>query len=137
MIDYSQGIVVDAAHSQKNRKTEIQGVDLATGEYIFYEDLGNQTVNIGEFLAIVEAAKYIIRTKHKPMVIFSDSTTARQNGRHLVSGISCCRKPKSISKPVPYGLIKSRLGTGIIEYWGRIPVILVIKNNGICQVVII
>ena len=76
MIDYSQGIVVDAAHSQKNRKTEIQGVDLATGEYIFYEDLGNQTVNIGEFLAIVEAAKYIIRTKHKPMVIFSDSTTA-------------------------------------------------------------
>lgn len=76
MADYSQGIAVDAAHSQKNRKTEIQGVDLANGKYIFYKDLGNQTVNIGEFLAIVEAAKYIISTKHKPMLIYSDSTTA-------------------------------------------------------------
>ena len=76
MIDYTQGIIVDAAHSSKNRKTEIQGVDLKTGKYVFYQDLGNQTVNIGEFLAIVEAAKYIIRTKYQPMLIYSDSTTA-------------------------------------------------------------
>ena len=76
MIDLSQGIVVDAAHSQKNRQTEIQGVDLATGEYIFYEDLGNQTVNIGAFLAIVEAAKYIISHNYTPKLIWSDSTTA-------------------------------------------------------------
>ena len=76
MDGFSHGIVVDAAHSQKNRRTEIQGVDLATGRYIFYQDLGNQTVNIGEFLAIVEAVKYIIRTNYKPMVIYSDSTTA-------------------------------------------------------------
>ncbi len=71
-----RGIVVDAAHSMKNRCTEIQGIDLETGEVIFYENLGNQTVNIGEFLAIVEAAKYIIRTNHKPRLIYSDSTTA-------------------------------------------------------------
>ncbi len=76
MIDPAQGIAVDAAHSQKNKKTEIQGVDLATGEYIFYEDLGNQTVNIGEFLAIVAAVKYIIANNYKPKLIWSDSTTA-------------------------------------------------------------
>ncbi len=76
MTGRSRGIVVDAAHSMKDRRTEIQGVDLATGKYVFYKDFGNQTVNIGEFLAIVEAAKYIIRTRHAPQLIYSDSTTA-------------------------------------------------------------
>ena len=68
--------MVDAAHSQKNRKTEYQGIDLKTGETIFYHDIGNQTVNIGEFLAIVEAAKYIIDHDYKPRLIYSDSKTA-------------------------------------------------------------
>jgi len=76
MLDFSNGIAVDAAHSQKNKRTEFQGVDLSTGKIVFYQDLGNQTVNIGEFLAIVEAAKYIIKMNYKPMVIFSDSNTA-------------------------------------------------------------
>lgn len=75
-MDFSSGIAVDAAHSTKNRCTEIQGIDLATGEVIFYENLGNQTINIGEFLAIVAAAKYIVAHNHKPRLIFSDSTTA-------------------------------------------------------------
>ena len=88
MTNFSQGIVVDAAHSMKNRKTEIQGIDLITGKYVFYKDLGNQTVNIGEFIAIVEAAKYIIRTKYKPMLIYSDSTTAIAwfMAKHTASG---------------------------------------------------
>lgn len=76
MANLSEGIAVDAAHSTKNRKTEFQGVDLKTGKPLFYEDLGNQTVNIGEFLAIVEAAKYIIANDYKPKLIWSDSTTA-------------------------------------------------------------
>lgn len=76
MIDLTEGIAVDAAHSMKRKKTEYQGVDLRTGKKIFYEDLGNQTINIGEFLAIVEATKYIIETDYKPKVIFSDSVTA-------------------------------------------------------------
>lgn len=76
MEDILQGIAVDAAHSQKNKCTEIQGVDLSTGEIIFYENLGNQTVNIGEFLALVKGIKYIIRNNIKPMLIYSDSLTA-------------------------------------------------------------
>lgn len=69
-----EGIAVDAAHSQKNGKTEIQGIDLKTGKYLFYESLGNQTVNIGEFLAIVEAVKHIIASNYKPKLIWSDKS---------------------------------------------------------------
>lgn len=70
------GIATDAAHSMKNGKTEYQGIDLATREQLFYCDLGNQTTNIGEFLAVVEAVKYIIENDFQPRVIFTDSTTA-------------------------------------------------------------
>lgn len=71
-----EGIATDAAHSMKNGKTEYQGIDLATRQQIFYKDLGNQTTNIGEFLAVVEAVKYIIENNFQPRVIFTDSTTA-------------------------------------------------------------
>lgn len=71
-----RGIAVDAAHSIKNKLTEIQGIDLETGERLFYKNLGNQTTNIGEFLAIVEACKYINEHDYKPRIIYSDSTTA-------------------------------------------------------------
>lgn len=71
-----EGIATDAAHSMKNGKTEYQGVDLATRQQIFYKDLGNQTTNIGEFLAVVEAVKYIIENDLHPRVIFTDSMTA-------------------------------------------------------------
>lgn len=71
-----EGIATDAAHSMKNGKTEYQGIDLATRQQIFYKDLGNQTTNIGEFLAVVEAVKYIIENDFQPRVIFTDSTTA-------------------------------------------------------------
>ncbi len=70
------GIATDAAHSMKNGKTEYQGINLATRERIFYRDLGNQTTNIGEFLAVVEAVKYIIENDFQPRVIYTDSTTA-------------------------------------------------------------
>lgn len=76
MIDLSTGIAVDAAHSTKHKKTEFRGVDLSTGEIIFYRDLGNQTINIGEFLAIVEACKYIVAHDYNPKRIFSDSQVA-------------------------------------------------------------
>lgn len=76
MYDLSKGIAVDAAHSMKQKKTEFRGVDLASGEVIFYRDLGNKTINIGEFLAIVEACKYIIKHNYEPKVIYSDSQVA-------------------------------------------------------------
>lgn len=72
----TQGIATDAAHSTKRGVTEYQGIDLATGERIFYKDLGNQTVNIGEFLGVVEACKYIIENDFQPRVIYTDSMTA-------------------------------------------------------------
>lgn len=72
----TKGIAVDAAHSTKRLETEYQAIDLATGEQIFYKNLGNQTVNIGEFLGVVEAVKYIIENDFQPRVVYTDSTTA-------------------------------------------------------------
>lgn len=72
----TEGIATDAAHSMKNGKTEYQAINLATRERIFCRNLGNQTTNIGEFLAVVEAVKYIIENDFQPRVIFTDSMTA-------------------------------------------------------------
>lgn len=71
-----EGIATDAAHSLKRGVTEYQAVDIKTGERLFYRNLGNQTVNIGEFLAVVEAIKYIIEHDFQPRVIYTDSKTA-------------------------------------------------------------
>ena len=71
-----QGIATDAAHSIKRGVTEYQGIDLATGERIFYQDLGDQTVNIGEFLGVIEAVRYIIENDFQPRIIYTDSLTA-------------------------------------------------------------
>lgn len=107
MISRSEGIVVDAAHSVKNRKTEFRGVDLKTGKLLFYKDLGNQTVNVGEFLAIVEAAKYIIEYDFQPKVIFSDSTTA----------ISWFRNKRTASGKRNPELMKAEIYLRTIAYW--------------------
>jgi ribonuclease HI len=72
----NNGIATDAAHSTKRLVTEYQGIDIETGERLFYRNLGNQTVNIGEFLAVVEAVKYIIENDFQPRTIYSDSITA-------------------------------------------------------------
>lgn len=72
----TEGIAVDAAHSTKNLVTEFQAIDLKTGKRIFYKNLGNQTVNIGEFLGVIEAVKYIIENDYEPRVVYSDSVTA-------------------------------------------------------------
>ena len=72
----TEGIATDAAHSTKRLNTEYQGINLATGERIFYRDLGNQPVNIGEFLAVIEAVKDIIENDFQPRIIYTDSKTA-------------------------------------------------------------
>lgn len=107
MIDLSEGIAVDAAHSIKNKRTEFRGVDLKTGKVIFYQNLGNQTVNIGEFLAIVEAVKYIIEYDYKPKVIFSDSVTA----------ISWFKAKKTASNKRNSKLMKAEIYLRAMAYW--------------------
>lgn len=107
MIDLSEGIAVDAAHSMKNDRTEFRGVDLKTGKVIFYENLGNQTINIGEFLAIVEAVKYIIEYDYKPKVIFSDSVTA----------ISWFKAKKTASAKRYNKLMKAEIYLRSMAYW--------------------
>lgn len=72
----TQGIATDGAHSTKNGQTSYRGVDLLSGEQLFLEHLGNQTINIGEFLGVVEAVKYIIENDYHPKVIYTDSITA-------------------------------------------------------------
>ena len=70
------GIATDAAHSTTRLVTEYQGINIETGERIFYKNIGRQTENIGEFLAVVEAVKYIIENDFQPRTIYTTSVTA-------------------------------------------------------------
>jgi ribonuclease HI len=71
-----EGIATDCAHSRKNGLTRFRGIDLRTGKQIFLEEIGNQTVNIGEFLGVIASAKYIIENDYQPKIIYTDSMTA-------------------------------------------------------------
>ncbi len=71
-----RGIATDGAHSTKRRLTRYRAVDIATGDELFCEHIGNQTINIGEFLGVVDAIKYIIATSYTPPIIYTDSITA-------------------------------------------------------------
>ncbi|WP_417190427.1 reverse transcriptase-like protein [Bacteroides sp.] len=70
------GIATDGAHSAKCGMTEYRAVDLKTGRELFRRSLGSRTVNIGEFLGVVAAVKYILENEYRPAVIYTDSTTA-------------------------------------------------------------
>ena len=70
------GIATDGAHSAKERLTRFRAVDLSSGKELFSEAIGNWTNNIGEFLGIVEAVRFIIGHPGSPRVIYSDSITA-------------------------------------------------------------
>lgn len=70
-----RGIATDAAHSTKNKITSYRGVDLVSGKELFINHIGNQTVNIGEFLGVVTAVKFILEHDSEPL-IYTDSLTA-------------------------------------------------------------
>lgn len=72
----TQGIAVDCAHSELNKLTEYRGVDLSTGEVIFHEQIGYQTVNIGEYLAVIHAVKHILKKNYDCKTVYTDSQTA-------------------------------------------------------------
>ena len=71
-----RGIATDGAHSMKRGVTRYGAVDLATGELLFEQNIENRTINTGEFLGVVEAAKYIIEHRFTPAIIYTDSLTA-------------------------------------------------------------
>lgn len=71
-----EGIATDGAHSTKEKMTRFRAVNLASGEELFSEAIGNQTVNCGEFLGIIVAVRYILENDFTPPVIYSDSLTA-------------------------------------------------------------
>lgn len=100
MRNLDKGIAVDAAHSMKKSKTEYQGVNLETGEIVFYKDLGNQTINIGEFLALVHGIKYVIENEIDPPIVYSDSTTAISWVKH--KAVSSNKKNREMDKAVVY-----------------------------------
>lgn len=80
MLDFNHiplcGLASDAAHSRKHKRTEFRVVDIATGKELIYKDLGNATTNIGEYLGIVEAVKYVLFEIGEKTTIYSDSFTA-------------------------------------------------------------
>lgn len=119
------GIATDGAHSMKNGLTRYRGVDLATGEELFREDLGNLTINAGEFLGVVAAAKYILENGYNPPVVYTDSVTA----------IAWFRSKKTASKKRIAALLKAELFLQALSFevdsievlhwdnklWGEIP----------------
>ena len=123
-----EGIATDAAHSTKNKITEFQGIDLRTGKRIFYQNLGNKTVNIGEFLGVVEAAKYIIENDYSPRIIYTDSITAIawfQNKK------TASRKPRYFLKLLHGMLIQLKSDTGTTKNGVR--PLLILETNKILQ----
>ncbi len=121
----TEGIAVDAAHSTKNHATEFQGIDLATGEQIFYRNLGNQTVNIGEFLGVVEAVKYIIENDFEPRKIYTDSMTALSwfNSKSTASNKKCrdLQKAEIFLKAFAYDVDTIEVSHWDNKSWGETP----------------
>lgn len=119
------GITCDCAHSMKRGVTEYQAHDLNTGKRLFYKNIGNQTVNIGEFLAVVDSIKYIIENNFRDKIIYTDSITA----------MAWVRNKKTASKKVNHDLKKAEIYLKVNAYvvdkikiihwdtkrWGEIP----------------
>ena len=63
------GIATDGAHSAKERLTRFRAVDLSSGKELFSKAIGNWTNNIGEFLGIVEAVRYVMEARIKDIEV--------------------------------------------------------------------
>ena len=121
----TEGITTDCAHSEKNGRTLFRGIDLKTGEQIFYKDLGNQTVNIGEFLGVITSVKFIIENDYQPKVIYTDSITALTwfNNKKTASKkrFSELKKAEIFLKSMSLEVDKIQVIHWDNEVWGEIP----------------
>lgn len=121
----SAGITTDGAHSTRQGRTRYRGIDLATGTILFSEEVGNRTANVGEFLGVVAAARYILRHKHDPLVIYTDSTTAiswYKNG-HAATRRRCpaLLRAEAFLKMMAAPLASVQVRHWDTKRWGEIP----------------
>lgn len=119
------GIATDGAHSAKERLTRFRAVDLFSGKELLCESVGNWTNNVGEFLGIIAAVKYILEHPEAPRIIYSDSITAvtwYQN-RRTASSRHC---PALLKAEIFLKAMEERLKDIRVEHWdnrrwGEIP----------------
>ena len=119
------GIATDGAHSTKERLTRCRAVDLFSEKEIFRIAVGNWTNNIGEFLGIVEAVKYILANPDSPRTIYSDSITAITWYRNMKTA-SSRRCPALLKAEVFLKAVFARIDDIEVVYWdnkrwGEIP----------------
>ena len=115
------GIATDGAHSA----TRFRAVDLFSGKELLCESVGNWTNNIGEFLGIIAAVKYILEHPEAPRIIYSDSITAvtwYQN-RRTASSRHC---PALLKAEIFLKAMEERIKDIRVEHWdnrqwGEIP----------------
>lgn len=119
------GIATDGAHSAKERLTRFRAVDLFSGKELLCESVGNWTNNVGEFLGIIAAVKYILEHPEAPRIIYSDSITAvtwYQN-RRTASSRHC---PALLKAEIFLKAMEERIKDIRVEHWdnrlwGEIP----------------
>lgn len=70
-----QGICVDAGGVGNPGEMFYRGVNLETGEQLFYADIGFTTNNIAELLALAHGIHYV-KSKGIDLDVYSDSQTA-------------------------------------------------------------
>lgn len=119
------GIATDGAHSAKERLTRFRAVDLFSGKELLCESVGNWTNNIGEFLGIIAAVKYILEHPEAPRIIYSDSITAVTwyQKRRTASSRHC---PALLKAEIFLKAMEERLKNIRVEHWdnrlwGEIP----------------
>lgn len=110
------GIATDGAHSTRERSTSFRAVDLFSGRELFRESVGNWTNNVGEFLGIVAAVKYIIEHPGTPRVIYSDSKTAITwyKDRRTASARRC---PALLKAEIFLKVMDEKIRDIRLEYW--------------------
>lgn len=124
-----KSVSVDAACSSATLEMEYQGVETDTGELIFREGpLAEGTNNVGEFLAIVQAAR-ILKEQNSDLPIYSDSKTALAWVRKKKANTTLARtsKNKEIFKRIDQAeswlvnnTIKNRILKWETKAWGEI-----------------
>lgn len=127
------GIATDGTHSTRERSTSFRAVDLSSGRELFRESVGNWTNNVGEFLGIVAAVKYMIEHPEAPRVIYSDSKTAITwyRDRRTASSRRC---PALLKAEIFLKVMEEKIRDIRLEYWdnrlwGENPAVSEIKNK--------